>query len=187
MNTNRYNRDKFEKKIIALKTEHDRYDCLRLLTSQNKHVQLCHNTYDEKHMNAIIDNSDYVILHHYKHRIQDIVGFALVKKRNHNMEILLLCTIPNKEDYGRMVAFSVNNFAIIKTCEKIYAAPRTASLRTTFIKYGFIPFYGTQDIDEVLEKSINTPRFTKVNKTRKLHKPMIISSLNSKQYEELYV
>jgi hypothetical protein len=169
MNTNTLDREKYKQVICPLKTEDDKADCLRHLTLSDKHVLLCRNTYSSEHINKIIEESDYVILH-YAETIENIVGFALLKiLKNNVLDILLVCTIQNEERLGNMIAYSVYSFAISKKCKKIYTAPRTAELRKTFIKYGFEHLWGVQDIDEVLYKKINLQTYTRVPKTLKIH------------------
>lgn len=118
----------------------------------------------------IIDESDYIILH-YIDTIETIVGFALLKIiKNSVLDILLICAIQNEELIGNMVEYSVYMFAVSKKCKKIYTAPRTPVLRTSFMKYGFIHLRGVQDIDEVLVKQINPQVFSRTPKTLKIRR-----------------
>lgn len=172
MNRNLYNRDKYERKILPLSKEDDKISCLKLLTQSNKHLLLCHNLYSEEHINKIIEASDYIIFHHKKQNIEDIVGFALVKiiGKKKVLDILLLCAIPNAEQFGNMIAHSVFTFALVKHCTKIYTSPRTSALRKTFVKYGFEHLRGVEDIDEVMVKYVELQEFQKTNKTRKVRR-----------------
>lgn len=168
MNTNFLNREKYKHMIQQLRTEDDKADCFKHLTFSNKHLSLCHNTYTSEHINMIIEESDYIILH-YMDTIENIVGFALLKMLKKGvLDILLVCAIQNEERLGSMVAYSVYSFAVSKKCKKIYTAPRTSALRKTFMKYGFEHLRGVQDIDEVLVKTINPQIFSRVSKTLKI-------------------
>lgn len=156
--------------IRPLITEDDKADCYKFLTHSDKHLLLCRNTYTSKHINSIIEESDFIILH-YMDTIENIVGFALVKIMKKNvLDILLLCAIHNEERLGSMVAYSVYSFAVAKKCKKIYTAPRTSALRDTFMKYGFEHLRGVKDIDEVLVKEINPQIFSRVSKTLKINR-----------------
>ncbi len=169
MNTNILDREKYKQMIRPLNTEDDKADCFKHLTFSNKHLLLCHNTYTSEHINTIIEESNYIILH-YVDTIENIVGFALVKILKKNvLDILLVCAIHNEERLGSMVAYSVYSFALSKKCKKIYTAPRTPELRKTFMKYGFEHLRGVPDIDEVLVKQLNPQIFTPVSKTLKVH------------------
>jgi hypothetical protein len=167
MNTNIYNREKYTKIIIGLQNDEDRYNCILRLTMDDRHLNLCRSVYDETYLRAAVNNSDYIIIHRHKDDIKNIVGFALLRHTKHKMEILLLCTIPNTENYGNMVAYSVYNFAVSKKCKGIYVAPRTPELRKTFIKHGFKHYLGLENINEMLEKTIIVTKYTKINRTLK--------------------
>lgn len=75
------------------------------------------------------------------------------------MDILLLCAIPNAEQFGNMIVHSVFTFALVKHCTKIYTSPRTSALRKTFVKYGFEHLHGVEDIDEVMVKYVDLQEF----------------------------
>ena len=158
MNTDRINRDDYIFRVIPITKEQNKNSCFRLLTITNRCILLCHNEYDEKYINSVIESSNYFLYYTSKQNINEIVCFALVKITNkHVCDILLLCTIPNELQYGNMIAYSVHGFAINKKCIKIYTAPRTESLRKTFIKYGFEHLRGVKNYDEVLMKRIILP------------------------------
>ena len=167
MDTNRYNRDDYEKTLIAFLSEEDRYDCLRLLTNDNLHNYICRDTYIEKHLQTIIDSSSHFLCYRLKTDGKPIVGFALLKVRNLILDILLLCAIPNKDEIGTMVAFGVYNVAISKHCRRIVVAPRTPALRETFIRHGYTICHGIKDIDEVLERPVLVPTYSRTTTTRK--------------------
>ncbi len=167
MNTNRLDREDFGFKNIPLRNEEDRYSCGLLLTGGSKHMPLCHHTYNDKQIQAIIENSQYLLFHHIKGKIDEIVAFSLVKFRNKGLDIQLLCALPNSNEYGKMMAYTSYKFAIKNKCIKIYAAPRNDALRNTFLRYGFSPGFGTKDINEVLEKTIVLPKYSKRNCTFK--------------------
>ena len=149
---------KYVEKIMPISKEEDKDSCLRFLTNKDKHILLCQNTYNDKYINTVIEDSDYCLFFHTSNNPEDIVTFALVKMRSKKkgkiLEILLVCAVPNKKNFGRMISFSLFNFAIKKNCKFLYTSPRTPELRKIFIKYGFEPIYGKEGIDEVLEKEI---------------------------------
>jgi hypothetical protein len=153
MNSNYFFREsEFLLKIIPVLKEDNTNSCHRLLTFRDKHLSLCHNTYSEKHINSIIESSNYLLYYHTKQSIEDIICFALIKINKKVCDIYLLCSIQNNQEFGRMIAYSVYEFAIKKKCSKIYTSPRTDALRNTFIKYGFEHLRGLKDYDEVLVK-----------------------------------
>lgn len=168
MNRHLYNRDGYERKVRPLGKEEDKAACLKLLTQTDI---LC---YSEDHMNKIIEASDYIVFHHRKQNVEDIVGFALVQYigKKKVLDILLLCAIPNAE---HTIVHSVFMFAVIKQCKKLYASSRTVILRKTFLKYGFEHLCGVRDIDEVLVKEI---KLRKTNAMRRRYtakeKPKIV-------------
>jgi len=143
---------KYIEKIIPIKTEEDKYSCLRFLTI------LCHSHYNEKYINSLLEYSDYLIYCSHQDNYKDIVAFALVKskskKKGKILDILLVCAIPNKHKFGRMISHSLYNFAVKHKYLFLYVSPRTPELRKTFIKYGFESIHGMEGVDEVLEKEI---------------------------------
>lgn len=158
MNTDRINRDDFVFKVIPINKEQNKNSCFRLLTLTNRHILLCHNTYDEKYIQSVIESSNYFLFYTTKHNINEILCFALVNiTSKHVCDILLLCAIPNELQYGNMMAYSLQGFAIHKKCKKMYTMPRTELLRKTFIKYGFEHLRGVKNYDEVLVKRIILP------------------------------
>lgn len=165
---------KYIEKIIPIQREEDKDFCLRFITIENNHLDICHRFYTNEHIKTIIESSDFLLFFHKQGEINRIVAFALVKimkkKKGYILNILLVCAIPNKNKFGQMIAHSLYNFAIRKKCKYLYTSPRTEALRSTFLKYGFEPVFGTQGIDEVLEKEIEIKNLTiiKSNKTRKI-------------------
>lgn len=156
MNTTLYNRTNYVEKQIVLRLPEDKNSCLQLLTQGNHHFTLCHNYYSEKHINLIIESSDYIIFRHDISNVEEIVGFALVKmEKNRVLDILLLCAIPNDKQFVNMITRSVCVFALGKKCRKIFTSPRTPALRETCIKYGFESFRGVETFDELLVKKID--------------------------------
>ena len=168
MNTNRLNREDYTFKPVPLRNIMDKHMCSLMLTQGSKHISLCHHTYNDKQIVAIVENSEYFLFYHKKGLIEEIVAFSLVKFRNKGLDILLLCALPNSNEFGRMMAYSTYKFANEKKCMKICAAPRNDALRHTFLRYGFKPGFGTKDVDEVLEKDIVLPKYSKRNCTFKL-------------------
>lgn len=166
---------KYIEKILSIKSDTDKDSCLRLLTFENRHLKLCHNEYNDKHINTIIEDSNYFIFFHTPGNPECIVGFALLrfkqKKKGKILDIALVCTIPNNKNLARMVSFSIHNFAIKMGCKYLYAVPRTSLLRKTFIKYGFESVWGKEGVDEVLEKEIEDNSITiTINKRGKTQK-----------------
>lgn len=165
---------KYIEKILPIQREEDKDFCLRFLTLENNHLDLCHKYYTNEYIKTIIESSDFVLFFHKKDEIKTIVAFALVrmmkKKKGNILNILLVCATPNKNKFGQMIAHSLYNFAIRKKCKYLYTSPRTAALRATFIKYGFEPIFGREGVDEVLEKEIeeNNISIIRANKTRKI-------------------
>jgi hypothetical protein len=154
--------------IMKLTNETERYDCFLLLTAENKHSTICQQTYDEKYIKAFIENSTHFQLYKKKDT-KEIVGFNLLKlKKNHKMDVILTCAVANTNHYGKMLAFGAYRFAIRNKVKKILAAPRTPALRATFVRNGFVTCFGTEDIDEVLEKEVSSLalKSAKTNKTR---------------------
>lgn len=154
-------------KILPVSRKDNKNSCHRLLTLGDKHLYLCHHVYDEKYINSVIESSNYLLYYHTKQNIEDIICFALVEINKKVYDIHLLCAIPNNQEFGRMIAYSVYEFAINKKCSKIYTAPRTDELRKTFIKYGFEHLRGIKDYDEVLVKKIEIPLYKKVAFTQR--------------------
>lgn len=152
---------KYIEKIIQIKTEEDKESCLRFLTLNNNITSLCHGFYNHEYINSIIEYSDCLI--YYISQDKHVVAFSLVKskskKKGKILDILLVCTIPNKNKFGKMIAHSLYNFAVKYKYPFLYVSPRSSELRKTFIKYGFESIHGIEGVDEVLEKEIdlNTP------------------------------
>lgn len=174
MDTNKYNREKYAKSFIPLRTDEDRDACLRHLTNDSFHMQVCRNTYNDKDLKNIIEEASHYLEYTMNddNKKKQIVGFALLKIRKDILEIRLLCAIPNKDNIGTMIAFGAYNIGIMKNCKRIFIAPRTEKLREIFIRHGYTKFFGTRNVDEVLEKPIIVPKYTKINKTlkkRKIH------------------
>ena len=167
MNTNYYDRSKYVRKIIPLITDEDRHACERMLT---KNTELCHGIYESPYLQKVLESSDYILFYHTVGNIEHIVAFACVEVKSRMIDILLLCTIPNKEQYGRMIAHAVFNFALMKGVKKMYVAPRTPELRKTFLKYGFVHHVGIIDYDEVLVNHITVQKYTVVSNTRKAYR-----------------
>lgn len=163
---------KYIERIISIKTEEDKDACLRYLTINNNSLTLCHKYYNAGYINSVIESSDCLI--YFSSQDNNIVAFALVKfnskKKGKILNILLACAIPNKNKFGRMLAYSLYNFAVKNKYPFLYVSPRTPELRKTFIKYGFESVHGIEGIDEVLEKEIDLhiPIFHKRGKTQKL-------------------
>jgi len=149
---------KYIEKLIQIKTEEDKDACLRFLTINNS-LRLCHKYYNVEHVNTIIKHSDYLIYFSSQENHTNIVAFALVqlksKKKGGILDILLVCAIPNKNKFGKMIAYSLYKFAVKYKYPFLYVSPRTPELRKTFIKYGFESIHGIEGIDEVLEKEID--------------------------------
>lgn len=163
---------KYIERIISIKTAEDKDACLRYLTINNNSLTLCHKYYNAGYINSVIESSDCLI--YFSNHENNIVAFALVKfnskKKGKILNILLACAIPNKNKFGRMLAYSLYNFAVKNKYPFLYVSPRTPELRKTFIKYGFESVHGIEGIDEVLEKEIDLhiPIFHKRGKTQKL-------------------
>jgi hypothetical protein len=171
MNSNYFYREgDYILKILPVSREDNKNSCHRLLTFGDKHLLLCHNVYDEKYINSVIENSNYLLYYHTKQSIEDIICFALIEINKKVCDIHLLCSIPNNQEFGRMIAYSVYEFAIKKKCSKIYTAPRTELLRKTFIKYGFEHLRGIKNYDEVLVKKIEIPLYKKMAFTQRRKK-----------------
>lgn len=156
---------KYIEKQLALKTEDDKDACLRFLTMNNNSISLCQGYYDDKHLQSIVEYSDYLLYFHGQANHTDVVAFALVqskrKKKGRILNILLACAIPNKHKFGKMIAHSLYNFAVTHAYPFLYVSPRTSELRKTFMKYGFESIYGREGVDEVLEKEIE-PAFPSI-------------------------
>lgn len=169
---------KYIEKHISIKNDEDKDACLRFLTITN--TNLCHGYYDAKHINSIIEYSDYLIFFSNQDRI---VAFALVKSMNKKkgkiLNILLACAVPNKKKLGKMIANSLYNFAVKYKYPFLYVSPRTPELRETFIKHGFESIYGREGVDEVLEKEIeiNVLTINKRGKTQKIKRSTLEDSL----------
>jgi hypothetical protein len=162
MNSNYFFREnEYILKIIPVLRENNKNSCHRLLTFGDKHISLCHNLYSEKHINSIIESSNYFVYYHTKQSIEDIICFALIEINKKICDIHLICSIPNNQEFGRMIAYAIYEFAIKKRCNKIYTSPRTELLRKTFIKYGFEHLRGIKDYDEVLVKKVEIPIYRK--------------------------
>ena len=148
---------KYIEKIIAIKSYEDKEACLRFLTINNNKLMLCHGFYNDEYINSIVEYSDYLI--YFISQERQTVAFALVKTKSKRkgkiLDILLVCAIPNKNKFGKMIAHSLYNFAINFKYLFLYVSPRTSELRKTFIKYGFESIHGREGDDEVLEKEID--------------------------------
>jgi len=172
--TKRVEKYSFKKGVLV--TDEDRDACLRLLILDEKHEELCHNYYSAKYFNSVIEDSDWLLYFHEESKINAIVAFALVKlrrkKKGRILDIRLLCAVQNHRKFGQMMANAVYNFAIERGCLFIYTSPRTEMLRKTFIKYGFEPIYGKINVDEVLEKELDSNIVISYNrtKTRKIYR-----------------
>jgi hypothetical protein len=168
MNSNYFYREgDYVLKILPVSREDDKDSCHRLLTFGDKHLLLCHKVYDEKYINSVIESSNYILYYHTKQSSEEIICFALIEIRKKVCDIHLLCSIPNNQEFGRMIAYSVYEFAIKKKCNRIYTAPRTELLRKTFIKYGFEHLQGIKDYNEVLVKKIEIPIYRKLSFTQR--------------------
>lgn len=193
MNTDRINRDDYIFKVIPITKEQNKNSCFRLLTLTNRHMLLCHNTYDEKYINSVIESSNYFLYYTLKQNINEILCFSLVKITNkHVCDILLTCAIPNDVQYGSMMAYAIYGFAINKKCNKIYTSPRTELLRKTFIKYGFEHLRGVKNYDEVLVKQvvypstfIKTPFTLRKKKVSNKNKKIVLNYINNEKNNNL--
>jgi len=180
---------KYTEKIIPIKTQEDKDACLRFLTINHNTLTLCHGFYNDDYINSIIEYSDCLI--YYISQDKDVVAFSLVKskskKKGKILDILLACAIPNKNTFGRMIAYSLYNYAVKYKYPFLYVSPRTSELRKTFMKYGFESIHGREGIDEVLEKEIdlNIPRFYKRGKTQKIKRIASIDQANLETPERL--
>jgi hypothetical protein len=155
---------------MKLTSKEDKYNCFLLLTSENN---LCQKTYDETYLKAFIENSTHFQMYRKK-ETKEIIGFNLLKlKKKHKMDIILTCAVPNDKKYGTMIAFGAHRFAVRNKVKKILVAPRTPGLRATFVRHGFISCFGTEGIDEVLEKEIRVSvlKAGKTNVTRHIRRP----------------
>lgn len=165
---------KYIERIISIKTAEDKDACRRYLTINT--LTLCHKY---KYINSVIESSDCLI--YFSSQENNIVAFALVKfnskKKGKILNILLACAIPNKNNYGELIAYSLYNFAVKNKYPFLYVSPNTPELRKTFIKYGFESVHGIEGIDEVLEKEIDIPIFHKRGKTQKITANPIVKML----------
>ncbi len=147
-------------KIIQIKTDREKDDCLRVLTRNNNNLTQCHKYYDIEYINRTVEYSDFIIYFINKENHKDIVAFALVKSQSKMkgkiLNVLLVCAIPNMNTF---VAHSLYNYALTYKYPFIYVSPRTPDLRETFIKYGFESICGREEIDEVLEKELEEVDF----------------------------
>lgn len=183
MNTNIVNRDNYVSVISPLRND-DRDSCFRMLRS-NENYTLCQGIYTDKYINCAVEQSDYVLLRRLATNSETIVAFALVKiLKSKKLDILLVCTVPNKKRFGNMIAYDIYSFAVKKSCEKIYTEPRTSELRDTFVKYGFSHLRGIKDFNEVLEIDVVTKSYNKLNKTRKTPRSHFKTSFGN-MFEEL--
>jgi hypothetical protein len=168
MNRNYFFREnEFVLKVVPVTKEENKNSCHRLLTFKNRHLPLYHNEYDEKYINSVIESSNYFLYYHTKQSIEEIICFALIEINKKVCDIHLICSIPNGQQFGSMIAYSVYEFAIKKKCNKIYTSPRTELLRKTFIKYGFEHLRGIKNYDEVLVKKIEIPVYRKLPFTQR--------------------
>lgn len=170
--------NKYIEKIIPIKTEEDRDSCLRFLTINNNILPLCHGFYGDNYINSVVECSNYLI--YFISETKEVVAFSLVRLRKNNkkiLDILLACAVPNNNKFGKMIANSLYNFAVKYKYPFLYLSPRTPELRKTFIKYGFSPICGIEDINEVLEKEINMNLLTinKRGKTLKVRRTVNIN------------
>ncbi len=166
MNTNLYDREAYKENYLSLQHPEDKEGCLRLLTS-SKNTTLCQGIYDEQFINTAIEQSDCILLRQTMDDPETIVAFALIQLKRKALDILLVCTVPNTERFGVMIAYDTYKFAVKKRCRKIYTSPRTDALRTTFLKYGFQHHVGIVGINEVLMKLVSVQTIPIVRRTRK--------------------
>jgi len=142
----------YREKIIPIITQEDKDTCSRILTLSNSLYKGDGN----KHIHSIIEYSDFLIFYSNQ---DSIVAFALVKsmskKKGKVLNILLACVVP-KNNFSKLLADSLYNFAVKYKYPFLYVSPRTPELRETFINYEFESIYGREGIDEVLEKEIDT-------------------------------
>jgi hypothetical protein len=166
MNTNLYDREGFQEKVVPIRTEEDRYACLKLLVGKHRHMTLCQSRYSEEHIKTIIEDSTALLYYHPVGAIEEIVCFALVAHRKPKLEIRLTCAVPNTQRFGNMIAYLIFSYAIQKRCKKMTCVPRTPQLRDTFLRHGFVHYHGTKGIDEVLEKQVAPLRIRPTRHTR---------------------
>ena len=149
---------KYIEKIMPIKTAEDKDACLRFLTINNDTLTLCHGYYTSEYINSILESSDYFIYNSRQDNPKTVVAFSLVQSKRKTkgkiLNIVLACAIPNKYKFGRMIAYSLYNFAVKNKYPFLYVSPRTPELRKAFINYGFESIYGREGVDEVLEKEI---------------------------------
>jgi hypothetical protein len=185
---------KYVQKIFQITKEEDKESCLRFLTNNHKNKLLCQQIYDDTFINTVIEDSEYCIFFHKQNDPENIVTFALVKLRSKKkgkiLDISLVCAVPNKNNFGRMIAYSLFHFALKKNCKFLYTSPRTSELRKTFIKYGFEPIHGIEGINEVLEKEIedNSITITKRGKTLKVKRKITNTNdiVGNSNFEQMY-
>ena len=141
--------DEYEEvQIRIVDNEEDHYKCLQMLTN------IC-QPYDDIYLRAFIEDSTHLLFYRKK-GTKDIVGFNLLKlKKKHKMDIVLTCATVNTKKYGIMLAFGAYRFAIKHKVHTIMVSPRTPELRQTFIRHGYVHLFGTQEINEVLEKHVS--------------------------------
>jgi hypothetical protein len=166
MNTNLYDREGFEEKVVPIRTEEDRYACLKLLVGKNRHMTLCQRLYSEEHIRTIVEDSTALLYYHPVGALEDMVCFALVAHRKPKLEIRLVCSVPNTQRFGNMIGYLIFSYAIQKKCKKLTCSPRTSELRATFLRHGFVNSYGTEGKNEVLEKQVSPLRIRPVRHTR---------------------
>jgi hypothetical protein len=167
MNTNLYDREGFVLKELPIRTEEDRHACLRMLLENDRHRPLCHSEYSEEHIRAYVENGTAFLYYHPVDDIETMVCFAIVKQKKRVLDILLVCAAPNTHNFDNMIVHAIYTYSISKKCKKLYAAPRTERLRTTFMRYGFTHLRGTRGIDEVFEKTVGPLSIPRVKYTRR--------------------
>lgn len=166
MNTNLYDREGFVLKELPIRTEEDRYACMRMLLENDRHRTLCHSEYSEEHIRAYVEDGTAFLYYHPVGDIETTVCFAIVKHKKQVLDILLICAVPNTQNFGTMIAYAIYTYALVKKCKKLYAAPRTEKLRTTFMRYGFTHLRGVRGIDEVFEKTVTALSIPRTKYTR---------------------
>jgi hypothetical protein len=166
MNTNLYDREGFQEKVVPIRTEEDQYACLKLLVGKHRHMKLCQGLYSEEHIKTSIEDSTALLYYHPVGAIEDVVCFALVAHRKNRLEIQLICAVPNTQRFGNMIAYLMFSYAVQKKCKKLMCSPRTPELRATFLRHGFVHYHGTKGLDEVLEKQVSPLKIRPVRHTR---------------------
>lgn len=168
MNTNLYDRDGFLLKILPIRSDADRYACLRLLLTKNRYQTLCHTEYSEEHIRTYVEDSTAFLYCHPVGAIEEILCFAILKHKKDVMDILLICAVPNDTKFGTMIAHAIYKYAVMNKCKRMRTTPRTEKLRNTFLRHGFVHLQGERGVDEVLVKPIRTLSIPQTNTTRRV-------------------